>query len=251
MHVEIVSCLEDNYAYVVTGADGRAVVVDPSESAPVLDAVKRLGVTLTAVLNTHHHHDHVGGNEEIAAAFPGIDIYGYVTDKGRIPGQTRAVAHGETITEAGLSFRALHIPGHTLGAVAWVTDGVAFTGDTLFLSGCGRLFEGTPAQMYDSLNVVLRELGDDTKVYCGHEYTVKNLRFGLSLTPDDEALQGALKEAEAARAAGRPTVPGTMGRERALNPFLRCHTEALRKATRVEGDAVAVLAAVREARNKF
>lgn len=250
MHVEIVSCLEDNYAYVVTGADGRAVVVDPSESAPVLDAVKRLGVTLTAVLNTHHHHDHVGGNEEIAAAFPGIDIYGYVTDKGRIPGQTRAVAHGETITEAGLSFRALHIPGHTLGAVAFVVGDAAFTGDTLFLSGCGRLFEGTAEMMHHSLNVVLGTLDGATRVYCGHEYTEKNLRFAASQLPDDAAVAKALDEAVAARAENKPTVPGSLARERAVNPFLRCGDPAVQKATG-ESDPVAVFAALRARRNGF
>jgi hydroxyacylglutathione hydrolase len=168
-----------------------------------------------------------------------------------VPGQTGAVASGETISLGDMEFRALHVPGHTLGAVTWCTDGHAFTGDTLFLAGCGRLFEGDAAQMTDSLYEVLGALPDETRIYPGHEYTEKNLRFAASVLPGDEAVARRLEVVRAVRAEGRPTVPATLGEERRTNPFLRCDEAALRETLRVAADRVATFAALRARRDVF
>ncbi len=249
--VSIVPCLSDNYAYLVR-RDGSndAFVVDPSEAEPVIAAVDALGLRLVGILNTHHHHDHVGGNEGLVAKFGPLPIVAFEGDKGRVPGQTRGVGDEETFEVAGLSVRALHVPGHTTGAVAYATDGAVFTGDTLFIAGCGRLFEGTPAMMHRSLSERIARLPDDTRVYCGHEYTVSNLQFALHADPDNADARKALDEAREKRARGESTVPSTIARERATNPFLRVTSPAMRERFG-GGDAVSVLAAVRKAKDEF
>ncbi|MFO0624545.1 MAG: hydroxyacylglutathione hydrolase [Polyangiales bacterium] len=250
MRVEVIPCLSDNYAYLVTR--GRvAVVVDPSEDAPVRRAVEALDVELVGVLATHHHLDHVGGVEALLAWRPGLEVWAHARDRGRVPGQTGEVVDGETISLAGMEFRALHVPGHTLGAVTWCAEGHAFTGDTLFLAGCGRLFEGDAGQMTASLYEVLGALPDDTRIYPGHEYTEKNLRFAASVLPGDEAVARRLGAVQKVRAEGRPTVPATLGEERRTNPFLRCDEAAVRDALRVAADRVATFAALRARRDTF
>lgn len=252
MRVEIVPCLQDNYAYVVVCPEtGVAAVIDPSESAPVLDALARLAVSPSVVLATHHHPDHVGGIEGLVAKFPGLRVVAHAHDRDRVPHVTRLVEHGDEERVGALRFRALHVPGHTLGAVAWEGGGVVFTGDTMFLGGCGRLFEGTPAMMHRSLNETLGALDGATKVYCGHEYTVSNLKFARHLEPTHPAVLEALARAEARRAAGEPTVPGTLSTERATNPFLRCGEVGVRAAVKTDGSDVDVLAAVRLAKDHF
>jgi hydroxyacylglutathione hydrolase len=252
MRVETVPCLQDNYAYVVLCPEtGAAGVIDPSEPGPVLDALARLGVAPSVVLATHHHHDHVGGIEGLLAKFPGIPVVAHAHDKERVPHVTKLVEAGDEVSVGALRFRALHVPGHTLGAVAWTGHGAVFTGDTMFLGGCGRLFEGTPAMMHRSLNEVLGALDGATRVYCGHEYTVSNLKFARHLEPDHPSVRDALARAEARRAAGEPTVPGTLAEERATNPFLRCGEPGVRAAVKADGDDVAVLAAVRLAKDHF
>lgn len=197
MIVEAIPCLRDNYAWWLPEL---GVVIDPSDAAPVR---AHLGARRPrAVWCTHHHWDHVGGIPELAAAFPGLEVVGPAHDHDRIAGLTRTVADGDTIDGA----RVLAIPGHTLGAVAYVFDGDVFTGDTLFLAGCGRLFEGTPAMMVASL-AKLRALPDATRVWPGHEYTASNLAFARSI-----GVAGG-------RHAAPP--PGTLGEEKATNPFLR------------------------------
>lgn len=225
MRVIPVPCLSDNYAYLIVGQAqdaSSAAVVDPSEAEPVLAAAEREGLSLRAILCTHHHFDHVGGNQELLERTGELPVYGHVSDRGRIPGQTHGLEHEQAFTLLGRSFRALHIPGHTTGALAYVVDGAVFTGDTLFAAGCGRLFEGTPAMMYESLNVRLAALTDDTLVYFGHEYTANNLRFAAHVEPTNAAIAAKQRRVSELRAGGAPTTPSTLRDERATNPFLRC-----------------------------
>jgi hydroxyacylglutathione hydrolase len=256
MQVTVVPCLTDNYAYVLLAPGSkRAVVVDPSESEPIERALDRLGVTLGAILATHHHVDHVGGNSALVQRFPGVKVFGYVSDRGRIPAQTDFVEHGATVNVEGLSFRALHIPGHTLGALAYAGEGAVFTGDTLFAAGCGRLFEGTPAQMYASLNVTLAALPETTLVYCGHEYTASNLRFAAHMEPENAAVTAKAARVAEQRARGEATVPSTLAEERATNPFMRVDSPAIieRVSSSLSGDRspAAILGAVRAAKDRF
>lgn len=251
MKVHIVPCLRDNYAYVVHAeGDRSAFIVDPSEAEPVLEVLEREGLELVAVLNTHHHYDHVGGNESLAARFPGLPIIAFEGDRGRVPGQTRGVRDGERFTVAGLSISVHHIPGHTTGAIGYSLEGAVFTGDTMFSAGCGRLFEGTAADMHRSLNEVLAALPDETLVYSGHEYTLSNLKFARHVDPTNSEVERALGEAEARRAKGQPTIPTRMAQERAVNPFLRVTSSEI--AERFGGgSAVDVLRALRAAKDTF
>ena len=260
MEVHLVPCLSDNYCYLLHQPGSRdAVVVDASEEAPVLQALEKLGLNAVAILATHHHVDHVGGNEGVLKRFPNARVFGYRTDKGRIPGQTDLLEDNQEFDVGGIGVKALHIPGHTLGAVAYVAEGAAFTGDTLFAAGCGRLFDGTPAQMYESLNLTLGALPDDTRIYCGHEYTVNNLRFAESLEPGNPEIAKKLAWARAAREKGLPTLPSTMRDERLTNPFLRVAekdvvakvNERLKEGLSFDHSPQAVLAAVRAMKDAF
>jgi hydroxyacylglutathione hydrolase len=254
MRVIPVPCLSDNYAYLVAKDGAReAVVVDPSEAEPVIAALAREGLTLIAILNTHHHYDHVGGNEGLLDRFGAMPVYAHASDKGRVPRQTELVEEGQSFSVAGLTFRPLHVPGHTLGAVAYCVEDAVFTGDTLFVAGCGRLFEGTPEQMHTSLSGKLGKLPAATRVYCGHEYTASNLRFAASVEPESAAVKEKLAAATAARERGEPTVPSTIGDELAVNPFLRCGEPSVRARFGAEGDPseVPVFAAVRRAKDSF
>jgi hydroxyacylglutathione hydrolase len=256
MEVTTVPCLKDNYAYLVRAPGSEVVlVVDASEAAPVLAALERLRVRLGAILSTHHHHDHVGGNEELARRFPGISVLGSEHDRGRIPGQTRGVAHGETFELFGLGFRSLFVPGHTLGAVSFFGHGAVFTGDTLFAAGCGRLFEGTPELMHESLNRTLAGLPDETLVYCGHEYTVNNLRVAAHVEPGNPSVTEKAARARALRERGEPTVPSTLAEERLTNPFLRVESPEIRARYRAklgaDAPAAAVLGALRAEKDAF
>jgi hydroxyacylglutathione hydrolase len=256
MEITPIPCLRDNYAYLVR-ADGarEALVVDPSEAAPVLQELKRQGLSLIAILNTHHHWDHVGGNTELVEQLGPLEVYGHVSDRGRIPAQTRELEHGDGMQAAGIEFRIMHIPGHTLGAVAYITDDAVFTGDTLFAAGCGRLFEGTPAQMFESLNVKLGSLPDSTRVYCGHEYTQNNLRFAAHVEPGNAAVAEKARRVAQQRARGEPTVPSTLGEEKLTNPFMRCDSQEiiihLLDRLGTDRGPAAVLGAIRAAKDAF
>jgi hydroxyacylglutathione hydrolase len=251
MQVTIVPCLRDNYAYLVRRHGERdAFVVDPSEALPVVAALEREGLRLTAVVNTHHHYDHVGGNEELVDRYGVKDVIAFDGDRGRVPRQTRGVHDGEAIEVAGLKLRAHHVPGHTTGAIAYEVDGAVFTGDTLFVAGCGRLFEGTPADMNRSLNEKLAKLDPTTQVYCGHEYTVQNLRFASVIEPGSAAVAEALREALEKRKNGEPTVPSTIERELATNPFMRVSNPDVRSRYG-GGDSASVLGAVRKAKDEW
>ena len=251
MRVLPVPCLSDNYAYLVTaGGSDEAFVIDPSEAEPVIAAIEREGLRLVAIVNTHHHHDHVGGNEGLRARYGALPVYAHASDEGRVPAQTEKVEEGRRFRVAGLELDPLHVPGHTTGAVAYhVEDGV-FTGDTLFVAGCGRLFEGTPEMMHRSLSGKLARLPPETRVYCGHEYTVANLRFAAHAEPDNRAVSAKLERARAMRERGEPTVPSTIGEELETNPFLRAAEPGL--AARFPGGSeVEVFAAVRKAKDGF
>jgi hydroxyacylglutathione hydrolase len=231
LEIHQIPVLRDNYVYLVREpAEGACAAVDPSVAAPVLDALDRLGWRLTHVLNTHHHHDHTGGNLELKRA-TGCTIVGHGHDAARIPGIDVHVHDGERIDLGRQRAEVLDVSGHTVGHIAyWFADAMAvFCGDTLFSLGCGRLFEGSPEQMWSSL-CRLRALPADTRVYCGHEYTEANAAFALDLDPANEDLRHRAAEVRQLRARGMPTVPSTIGSERAANPFLRADDAALAAA---------------------
>ena len=259
MEIVPVPQLSDNYAYLlIDPASGNAAVVDCAEARPVLDEARRRSVRLVAVLATHHHFDHVGGNGDLLESNREIRVFGSADDAPRIPGITDQVRDGDAITPAGLSARIILIPAHTSGHVAYhfPNERAVFTGDTLFVAGCGRLFEGDAAQMMRSLGK-LASLPDDTAVYCGHEYTEKNLRFAETLEPGNPALREKLARVREMRRAGQPTVPSTIAEEKATNPFLRTGSAELAASVRrlvpnlPAGDPVALFAAVRGLKDNY
>ncbi|MGB5702322.1 MAG: hydroxyacylglutathione hydrolase [Polyangiales bacterium] len=247
MQVIPVPCLSDNYAYLVV--QGRlAAVVDPSQADPVLRAIDEHGLKLTEIWLTHHHWDHVGGIEPLIEECPIAQVRGsrYDAEHHRIPRQTEGLSDGDSFDFGSASVDVLEIPGHTLGAIAFITEGNLFSGDTLFIAGCGRVFEGTMAMMSESL-AKLRSLPADTKIWCGHEYTVNNLRFAQTVEPDNADIATALREAMAAREARNFTVPGRLDRELATNPFLRFDEPEVARGR----DSVASFTAIRQAKDNF
>lgn len=250
MQIHALPLLNDNYGWLLIAEDSsQCAVVDPSESAPVRREIKKRGLQLKTILVTHHHPDHIGGVKELAE--PGVEVVCSAYDKDRVPAVTRTVDDGDTLTVLGEPVTCMMVPGHTLGAVAFFFGDVpaVFTGDTLFLAGCGRLFEGTPAQMYASLTK-LGKLPPATNVYCGHEYTEKNLRFAISLEPDNPQIRERLGAVTKKRQHHHPTVPETLAVELATNPFLRTHAPEL-QAVAKQKDGVAVLTYLRKKRDTF
>jgi len=251
-----VRAFEDNYIWVIRGnSSTHAALVDPGDAAPVLAALPRLGITPVAILCTHHHGDHVGGVPELLQHYPGLPVYGPANEP--IDTLTHRLHDGDEIRlpDLGLSFRVLEIPGHTRGHIAYFGHQWLFCGDTLFSAGCGRLFEGTAAQMHTSLSR-LAALPGDTQVYCGHEYTLVNLRFAQIVEPDNADISAYRHEAEVRRARDEPTIPSTLEREMRINPFLRSAQSAVRSNAEKQAgialpDNVSVFAAVRQWRNNF
>jgi hydroxyacylglutathione hydrolase len=233
--------LQDNYIYMIYHeASGEAAVIDPALAAPVEEVLAARQLRLTDIFNTHHHGDHVGGNGELVTGLPPkITITGYGEDSARIPHLTRKVADGDILSWHDQPIEVLFLPGHTIGHIAYYLplQGWLFCGDVLFLMGCGRLFEGTPMQMFASLTR-LKTLPPETLICCAHEYTLANGRFALSVDPHHPELQQRMRKIEAMRAAGQPTVPATLAEELATNPFLRAEN-------------IAEFTALREARNHF
>lgn len=247
--IEIIPCLSDNYAYLVKSGD-QCAVVDPSEAAPIRAALARTGWKLTHILNTHHHLDHCGGNLDLKQE-TGAKVVGPAKDAARIPGIDIGVDEKTGWEFDGRKVQVLEVPAHTRGAITFVIDGNAFTGDTLFLMGCGRLFEGDPATMWNSLSKLMT-LPDDTQIFCGHEYTASNGKFALTLEPGNAALQARMKTVEAMRAAGKPTVPATLAEEKKTNPFLRPDNAEIRKSLGMEkADTVSAFGEIRERKNNF
>ena len=228
MEIVTIPCLQDNFAYLlICTKTQQAAVVDPSEAVPVLEAVEQQDVELTSILNTHHHWDHVGGNKELKIKYPELIIYGHESDRGRIPEQTVFLKNGDSVCFGEQTGSFLHNPGHTSGAITFVFGKTAFTGDTLFAAGCGRIFEGTPAQMHDSLNLQIGGLSDKTELYFGHEYTEANLRFALSVEPSNAEIHKKLASVTVMCSSGEFSTPTTLVEERLTNPFMRCSSSEI------------------------
>ena len=256
MEIEVVPCLSDNYAYLLVDPSGHAVIVDPSEAEPVAAALERRGLVPVGIWATHHHHDHVGGVAELRRRYPRLEVVGsaYDAERKRIPELSHAVQEGDPLWFESRRVRLLFVPGHTLGAVAYVCDGALFSGDTLFAGGCGRMFEGTPEVMQASL-ASMRALPPDTRLYCGHEYTEKNLQFAAFVEPDNPVIGERQARVKALRARGEPSLPCSMEEERATNPFLRWDEPAVIDKARSLGATGAgpaeVFAALRRAKDSY
>jgi hydroxyacylglutathione hydrolase len=247
----------DNYIWLLRNGDVGAIV-DPGDAAPVMAFLDRSGISPCAILATHHHGDHVGGIPALLARRQ-VPVFGPAREK--IPGRTQALAGGDRFVVPGIDamFDVIDVPGHTAGHIALFGEfggtPVLFCGDTLFTGGCGRLFEGTPEQMWASLSA-LAALPPETRVYCGHEYTLANLRFALAVEPASAELGARNRREQAKRDRGEPTVPSTIALERATNPFLRAHLPGVRAAAAAHAghalaDDVASFAALREWKNTF
>ncbi len=248
-----IPCLQDNYGFLVHDPEtGATATIDTPEVVPINQALAAKGWRLTHILNTHHHFDHAGGNEELKARW-NCQVVGAAIDAERIPGIDVALADGDTLTLGSKQARIIEVPGHTSGHIAYyfAADEVAFVGDTLFALGCGRLFEGTPEQMSESLGKIMA-LPDATTVYCAHEYTEANAAFAVTMEPANPALQQRVKEIQSLRAAGKPTVPTSIGLERATNPFVRSDSAELQAVLNLSGaDEVAVFAETRRRKDHF
>lgn len=248
LEIITIACLEDNYTYLVRSGECCAVI-DPAAAEPVDAALKARGWHLTHILNTHHHWDHSGGNRELKAAY-GAEVVGPEKDRTRIPAIDTGVDEEHGWQFGDMPVQVLEVPAHTRGAVAYVFGNAVFTGDTLFVMGCGRLFEGTAEMMLHSLRKIAN-LPDDSEIYCGHDYTRTNARFALTIEPGNAALVERAAAMEAA-AAGTPTVPSTIALEKATNPFLRTHSAEIRAAIgMVHADDGAVFAEIRRRKDIF
>jgi hydroxyacylglutathione hydrolase len=252
--VSLIPAFQDNYIYLL-GVPGSDVVgiVDPGDAAPAIAELDRQGLTLTHIFNTHHHPDHVGGNEALKARFSKARLIGPRSETARIPGMDVTVSEGDTVPFGDLSFTVLEVPGHTRGHIAfWSDQGQAvFSGDTLFVMGCGRMFEGTADQMWKSLSK-LKNLPSATRVYCGHEYTQANARFAMTVDPDNAVLANRAAETDRLRLAGKPTIPSSIGLENQTNPFLRADDPAIARAVGLPGAGpVEVFAEIRGRKDRF
>ncbi|MCY3853439.1 MAG: hydroxyacylglutathione hydrolase [Gammaproteobacteria bacterium] len=225
MPAEAIPAFQDNYLWLLSSR-GKGVLVDPGDAGPVMDALESRQLELSAILITHHHADHIGGVAELRSAWPNVQVFG--PEDSRIPADIR-VSEGMTVSLEALglgTFEVLEVPGHTRSHIAYYGGGDLYCGDTVFVCGCGRLFEGTPEQMHSSLSKI-RCLPEETRVYCAHEYTLDNVEFALWVEPDNEDLKSYQAEAMTMRKAGTPTVPSTLGLEKKCNPFLRFDAPAV------------------------
>lgn len=246
-------CLSDNYGFLIHDpASGETATIDTPDPDRILAEAKAAGWTITQIWNTHHHFDHAGGNAAIKAA-TGARIVGPSYESARIPGIDLPVSDGDSVWLGKIEAKVVFTPGHTSGHIVYSLPGehVAFVGDTMFALGCGRLFEGSPQQMWTSLSR-LADLPDDTVIYCAHEYTQANARFALSIDPDNRDLQAYAASVDAKRARGEATVPTTIGAEKAANPFLRAADPAIRARLGLPDAANAgVFAEIRRRKDAF
>ena len=244
MKIIRIPVLSDNYVFVLFDEKQKiAAVVDPAVAEPVLKCLKELDAELMAIFNTHHHSDHVGGNKALLKHFPNLCVYGGIEDKNRIPGQQVFLKEGDTVEFGDRVGEVFFVPGHTRAHIAYYFPPVSeteagdlFCGDTLFAGGCGRLFEGTPSQMVNSLSK-LRTLPDNTRIWCAHEYTLNNLKFALTVDRENKVLQTRYTEVQEARSKGVATVPSLLGIEKQTNPFLRWDNAYLQQTTKMKEPA--------------
>lgn len=265
MRISPIRALQDNYMYLlVDNATHQAAAVDPVNPSAVASLVDDYGVDLKAILTTHHHYDHAHGNAELISMFPEIVVYG---GDQRVQGITRLVGHMDQIKLGTLNIECLLTPCHTKGHICYYVtsefdsasgpdsssdsiERAVFTGDTLFIGGCGRFFEGSAEQMNNNLNNILGNLPNDTKVYCGHEYTVNNLKFALSVEPTNSDIKTKLQWAQSRISKREPTVPSSIGEEKKINPFMRLKRSAVKRYTD-ETEEKEVMAVLRQRKNDF
>ncbi|WP_108658895.1 hydroxyacylglutathione hydrolase [Acuticoccus kandeliae] len=250
VEIRLIPCLSDNYAVLVHSGD-ETILVDAPEAGPIKAALAEEGWTLTTILVTHHHSDHV---QAIGAVKGSAKVIGPKAEADRIAGLDETLDDGAEIMLGDLKMKAIATPGHTSGPLSYYFPdaGIAFTADTLFAMGCGRLFEGDPETMWTSFKKLRAALPDETKIYCGHEYTLTNARYGHQALPNDAAIAERLKVVEAARERGEPTVPTTMTLEKATNPFMRADDPSVAEQLGMSGaDPVAVFAHLRKGRDSF
>ncbi|XP_029669485.1 hydroxyacylglutathione hydrolase, mitochondrial-like isoform X3 [Formica exsecta] len=253
MKIQILPALQDNYMYlIIDEATQEAAVVDPVDPETVATAVQQNNIKLTKVLTTHHHWDHAGGNAKLLKSFTDLSIYG---GDDRIEAINHKVTHNDTFNIGNLSVKCLATPCHTRGHICYYVTGEehlpsVFTGDTLFAGGCGRFFEGTADQMYKALIEILGSLPEETKVYCGHEYTSNNLKFGLHVEPENKAIQEKLNWSHTQRANNLPTVPSTIKDEKLTNPFMRVHEPTVMKHAQ-QNDPIQTMSYLRREKDSF
>lgn len=253
LEVHMFPCLSDNYGFLIHDSEADVTaVIDTPEVAPINAALNEKGWRLTHILNTHHHFDHAGGNEKLKSEWD-CTVVGAANDAARIPGIDVRVADGDRYEFGSTIAEVLEVPGHTTGHIAYyfADDAIAFVGDTLFALGCGRLFEGSPGQMWGSLQKLMA-LPDDTTIYCAHEYTQSNAAFALSVEPGNEELVARSAAIDRMRSEGIPTVPTTIGLEKATNPFLRPDSANLQSTVGMQNaELVEVFAETRRRKDNF
>lgn len=255
MKIELLPALTDNYMYLLIDEDTQeAAIVDPVQPQKVVETAKKLGIKLTTVLTTHHHWDHAGGNEKLVKLEPGLKVYG---GDDRIGALTHKVTHLSTLQVGSLNIKCLSTPCHTSGHICYFVSKpggseppAVFTGDTLFVAGCGKFFEGTADEMYKALLLVLGRLPPETRVYCGHEYTINNLKFARHVEPSNTAIQEKLAWAKEKYARGEPTVPSTLAEEFTYNPFMRVREKSVQQHAG-EVDPVTTMRAIRREKDQF
>lgn len=251
LRIDSINAFNDNYIWVIRSNNNSCAVVDPGDASPVIAYLAAHKLKLDAILITHHHKDHTAGLAELSRQFPGIDIIGPAAEN--IAHLTTFVNNKDNIKVLGQIFKVLSLPGHTLGHVAYVGQGLLFCGDTLFSAGCGRLFEGSAEQMYLSLEK-LADLPDDTKIYCAHEYTLANLNFSLAVEPKNKNTKAYQQKVIKLRAENKPSLPSSLRQEKLINPFLRCHQSSVIEAVKDKTeqlDPLSVFSALRAWKDIF